>query len=198
MNRVPNGRFAGEVGRVIRERAELVLRGAGGSNSPFSLSMIEATNRLASYAETRSQEDQALTSLWLLSSQRGDSDYFHPSPEQVSLIANLGYGTGAVPKPEDSLASLVRAGIEDQAEEQTKRQQEQSRAIQAAVLEAKQEIEEETAQLKAELEDTKAALTDAVAEAADLRQQLEALRLLIPGGEEKLTAKPKAKAKVPA
>jgi hypothetical protein len=198
MNRCPNSQFAAQVGRVIRERAELTLRGAGGSNTPFSLGMVEATSQLASYAETRSQDDPALTSLWLLSSRRGDSDYFHPSPEQVSFIANHGYGNEAPPKPEDALASLVRAGIEDLGEEQTKRQQEQSRAIQAAVLEAKQEIEEERVHLKAELEDTKGALTDAVAEAADLRQQLEALRLLIPGGDEKATAKPKAKAKVPA
>jgi hypothetical protein len=53
--RCPNTGFAGRVGLAIREHAELVLRGMGGSNSPFELQQREATSRLAAYAETRAQ-----------------------------------------------------------------------------------------------------------------------------------------------
>src|SRR5436190_3911435 len=176
MNRCPNAGFAGRVGQTIRERAELTLRGMGGSNSPFELNMREATGQLASYAETRAQEDPTLTALWILSGHRGDSDDFNPGPAQTSFLANLGYGSEAAPKPQDALVSLVRAGIEDLADEQAEQQRRGNQAIQQAVSEARAEVESEKAQLKAELEDAKAALSDAAAVNADLQQQLEALQ----------------------
>jgi len=188
MNRCPSSQFAGQVGQVIRGQNELTLRGMGDTNTPFHLNKREAAEELASFAETRSQDDPTLLSLWLLSSRRGDSDYFNLGAEQVSFLANHGYGNEAPPKREEAFASLVRAGIEDLADEQAEQQHRGSRALQEAVGEARAEIESEKVELKAELEDTKAALNDAVAEVADLQKQLEAVqRLHLP---EKSKAKP--------
>jgi hypothetical protein len=182
VNRVPNDGFGADVARVVQERAELTRRSLG--DTPFHLRMVEAAGKLSAHVAALPQDNTFLVALWSISAYHGDSDNFNPGTHQTDYLANLGL-TGEPPATPEVLGGLIAAGVEDLAEMAAAQRTQQSQALQAAVAEKAEEFKANEQELKAKLADTEGGLSDATSEVADLKQQLEALRRLVPGNKKK-------------
>src|SRR5436190_17211696 len=163
---VGNDGFPVAVARVIRDRkarAEELL--AGPYAGLRAQQRVTALDDLEKHVLARSLSDPTLYSLYFVQGHRGQSNDWNPGSNQEDVLSLVGGGP-YVPTPENVLAELVSAGLEDLVE-----------GNRAQVTEARQAAQEAEARAAAgsaaELQERADELASKAAEFEGLRAELE-------------------------
>jgi uncharacterized small protein (DUF1192 family) len=173
--------FQGAVARYLSQRAATAEEALGGPYaSPNAQTHVEALNKLRKHVETVDPGEQSMWSLREIQGMvSGDTDEFTPGPSQENFFVQFGMSVDKNPLPHDALAELVSCGIEDY---RAKYSHLNNRLQQAtARAERVPEIEARIAELQEELDNTRAEVVAAKADAEQESRNAAYLRSLLPG-----------------
>jgi hypothetical protein len=170
--------FRAAVATRLRREAENSRRAADSYDKGLNASHVD---QVADHVQGLELDDQSLAALFNASTRHCDSDYWHPGTEQLSVIANWGVGQAQLPSLDDSLKAVVRAGqtdliemlearIRDEHAQGERHRQEAGRL--AHYRERSVELEEQLVGVQAQLAQTQAELTNAVAVSDLLRRRV--------------------------
>jgi uncharacterized small protein (DUF1192 family) len=189
--------FQGAVARYLSQRAATAQEAVGGAYaSPSLQTHVEGLHKLRKHIETIDPADQ---SLWQLREIQGmvggDTDDFNPGPSQENFFAQFGMSVDKAPPAPDALAELVSCGIEDYKARQsrlgTRLEHAEARADRVPELETK------IAELQEELDNTRAELVAAKADAEQASRNADYLRKLVSSPEEANGTPPEPDAQSP-
>lgn len=159
------GSFPDTVGDEITAKA--ATKRAAGSSSIANGWHVDALELLALHVRSQPATNQAIVALHLWNShQTSEWNRWVPGPEQLKVIASLGYN-GCAPDPRDTLTELATAAMEDLAKQlQDKLRHADADAQRGRAAVAKTALAEQRAQ------DAEAALKPTRSELAHTKQLL--------------------------
>lgn len=182
--------FVNSLRSWVQEQARRIESATDGS--AWARRQVATIQEFDRYLSTTGPENQQLVALSLLSGlQPGGRGEFKPTDKQVQLIARLGQYEGS-PPPGTTLEEMVVAAALDAGEAVRAREMEVRRAEdEADVLRKDLEIERENHAISDTAAiDIERQRDTALADVADLTEQVETLRQMLGGGEP-ATPKPK-------